>query len=103
MDAVFVAADGGGRGSERAVPHLGGELRTERGPGGDDEDVMCEEQELRRVTQTEHGEPAVARDEADGEHAAGDIPVTPIAGRRAGYLRFAYRFGRVGYRLATGR
>jgi hypothetical protein len=31
---------------------------------------MWEERRLRRVTQAEHGEAAVAGDEPDGEHAA---------------------------------
>jgi hypothetical protein len=34
---------------------------------------MSEERELRRVSQAEHGEAAVAGDEADGEHAPGAV------------------------------
>jgi len=36
----------------------------------DDEGMTCEERELRRVTQAEHGQAAVAGDDADGENAA---------------------------------
>jgi hypothetical protein len=71
MDAGFVAASVGGRVSERVAPHLDRALRTESVPGGDKGVVIVGERELRRVTQAEHGEAAVTRDEADGEHAAG--------------------------------
>lgn len=37
-------------------------LWAELGRGGDGDDVMSEERELRRVAQAEHGEPVVARD-----------------------------------------
>jgi hypothetical protein len=43
----------------------------ESGRGGDGEDVMWGEPELRRVAQAEHGEAVVARGEPEGEHAAG--------------------------------
>jgi hypothetical protein len=40
----------------RLVRCRGGMVRTERVPGVDGEDVMCEERELRRVAQAEQGE-----------------------------------------------
>lgn len=43
---------------------------VERCPGGEVEVVVVRERGLRRVAQAERGEAAVARDEADGEHAA---------------------------------
>jgi hypothetical protein len=36
-------------------------------PAGAKAAVLCEERELRRVAQAEHGEAVVARDEGDGE------------------------------------
>jgi hypothetical protein len=74
-EAAHGAMDSGLRGAEARlaartglVLRRGGAARAERGPGGDQDDVR--ERELRRVTQAEHGEAAVARDEADGERAA---------------------------------
>ena len=58
------------------------ELRVERGPGGDGDDVMCEERELRRVSQAEHGETVIARDEADCERGrAGGFFLGGVGGR----------------------
>jgi hypothetical protein len=57
----------------------------------------ADEQALRRAAQAEHGEATIARHEADGEHAAGDISVTPTATRRAGYLPFKCGFSRFQY------
>jgi hypothetical protein len=46
-------------------------VRTDRVRSRDRDDVMCGERGLRRVTEAKHGEPVVARDESDGEDAAG--------------------------------
>lgn len=43
----------------RLVRGRGGMARTVRGPGENGDGVLCEERELRRVTQAEYGEPAV--------------------------------------------
>lgn len=43
--------------------------------------MMWRERELRRVAEPQHREPAVARDEADGEHAARERAPCP-QGRR---------------------
>jgi len=47
-------------------------LRPESVRGGDDEDVMWEERGLRRAAEAEHRKAMIARDEADGEDAAGE-------------------------------
>lgn len=39
-------------------------------PGGDANDAIVRERELRCATQAEHGEAMIAGDEAHGEHAA---------------------------------
>jgi hypothetical protein len=57
------------RGCWQAVRARGRVVRMERGPVGDAGIVVVRERGLRRVAQAEHGKPAVARDEADSEHA----------------------------------
>lgn len=81
--------DGGFRGAHaqlavraRLFRDGGGIVRTERVPGVGGEGVMCEERELRRAAQAEHGEAVIARDEADGEHAAGGADVHGVHGVR---------------------
>lgn len=56
---------------------IAGNCGRSASPAGTDEDVMWEERGLRRATQTEHGESAVACEEADGEHA-GDSRSRPL-------------------------
>lgn len=77
----------------RSASGPAGALRTERVPGGTEDDEISGERELRRVAQAEHGEAMVAGEETDGEHGA----VTPVAARRAGCLRFKYGFSRFQY------
>jgi hypothetical protein len=72
MDGIRRGPEVGGRGRQVAIRVRLVVLRTEFGRSGDDEDVMCRERELRRVTEAEHGEATVAGEEADGEHAAAD-------------------------------
>lgn len=83
MDAIVRSPEAGERGRQMAIRERGGALRTECCPGGNAEIVTVRERKLRRATQAEHGQAAVARDEADGEHAAGHCPLFPV-GSRAG-------------------
>jgi hypothetical protein len=56
-----------------------------RFPGGERDGAVVRERGLRRVAQAEHGEAVIARDEADGEHAAGASPGRRLrAGREVG-------------------
>jgi len=79
MDGEFLAANPGRAVRRGSVPRDGRELRTECRPGGNGGDVMWEERGLRRLTQAEHGEAAVARDEADGERQGGKYPAPATA------------------------
>jgi hypothetical protein len=72
MDAGIGAAEPESSLGGRRFAGGEGALLAERGPGGDEDDVMSGERELRCATQAEHGEPMIGGDEAHGEHAAGD-------------------------------
>jgi len=74
MDGVEQDTEAVGRRVRGAIRERDAGLRVELGRGGDGDDEMSQERKLRRVAQAEHGEAAVARDEADGERAAGPHP-----------------------------
>jgi hypothetical protein len=75
--ARWTASGAGSGGGDRQVAFRepSGTAQAECRPGGDADVVVVGERGLRRVPQAEHGKPAVAPDEPDGEHAA----VTPSA------------------------
>jgi hypothetical protein len=68
MDDVRRDPEAGGRGRQAAIRERGRAPWTECCPGGGAGRRFVRERGLRRVPQAEHGEPAVARDEADSEH-----------------------------------